>query len=281
MTKALRIDSHHHFWQLNRGDYGWLSPKLSKIYQDFLPEDLSPVLKKCHIDKTILIQAAPTIEETQFILGIAERYDFIAGIVGWIDFENHTQSLTTLKQWLDNPLFLGIRPVIQDIVDIDWMLRPEFDPIYQWLIDNDRSFDALVKPQHLDNLLTLCRRYPNLRMVIDHGAKPDIANEKYALWAEKMSALSEYPQLYCKLSGLVTEAGNTLNYEHLEPYMRHLYACFGGDRLMWGSDWPVCTLASSYSQWVELSNRFLKTLPDSDRTKIEGQTAAMFYKLTI
>ena len=169
MNQPFCIDSHQHFWQLSRGDYCWLESEPETINRDFLPEDMQPLLAEAGVDKTILVQAAETTAETDFILSLADKYDFIAGVVGWVDM-NHTSSLQALDRLSQHPKFLGIRPIIQGIADPNWMLKTELDPFFRWLIDNDFSFDALVRPIHLENLLLLLARYPELRVVIDHGA---------------------------------------------------------------------------------------------------------------
>lgn len=278
MSVNRTIDSHQHFWRLGRGDYHWLTDELKAIYRDFLPETLAPLLAASGIDKSITVQAAETVNESDFILELAEDNEFVSGVVAWVNMEDSTD-LAALERWKDNPYFLGIRPVMQDIPDLEWMLKPELDWAFQWLMQNDFSFDALVKPPQLQNLLKLADRYEQQRMVIDHGAKPYIAEGEMEPWASHMAALAERPHVYCKLSGLVTEAGEDVSYEKLEPYMEHLLACFGAERLMWGSDWPVCTLASTYDTWVDISRRFLGALSESEQALIWGDTAHAFYKI--
>lgn len=276
----MRIDSHQHFWQLARGDYDWLGPELQAIYQDFLPQQLKPLLADAGIDKTVIVQAAETVAETDFILSLADEHDFVAGVVGWVDLEK-AESLATLERLVQHPKFLGIRPIIQGIADPDWMLKPELDPIFRWVIDNNKTFDALVLPVHLENLRTLLTRYPELKVVIDHGAKPEIAQDIMTPWAENMAALAENTSALCKLSGLVTEAGDDASYTHLQPYMQHLLSSFGADRLMWGSDWPVCTLAAGYGEWVAMCEQVLAPLSEAEQAKIWGGNANRFYGLNL
>lgn len=280
MTSAVRIDSHHHFWRLARGDYDWLSPELKAIYCDFLPQHLQPLLERAGIDKTVLIQAAETTDETDFILGLAEEHDFVAGVVGWVNMET-PDALATLDVWAKHPKFLGIRPVIQDIPDPDWMLKAELDPVFRWVIDNDFTFDALVKPIHLDNLIVLLARYPELRVVVDHGAKPQIAHDEFSPWSEQMAQIAEQSSAYCKLSGLATEAGDDPSYSRMQPYMAHLLKHFGANRLMWGSDWPVCTLATPYQNWINCTDQFLADLSSDEKDRIMGLNAQAFYALTV
>jgi L-fuconolactonase len=278
VNKILRIDSHQHFWWLNRGDYHWLDAEPASIQRNFMPEDLLPLLAQAQVDKTVIVQAAETTEETDFILRLAGQYDFVAGVVGWIDM-NRPSSLSILQRLSEHPQFLGIRPVIQNISDPDWMLKRELDPIFRWLIDHDLSFDALIKPHHLDNLRILLARYPELRLVIDHGAKPAIADLSFSPWAEKMQAIAENSQAFCKLSGFVTEAGGNVAYENIEPFMHHVMKHFGSHRLMWGSDWPVCTLAMSYLNWVAYLEKFLKNYSWEEQKNVWGASAQAFYQI--
>ncbi|UTW46563.1 amidohydrolase family protein [bacterium SCSIO 12696] len=272
------IDSHQHFWQIARGDYGWLTEDLGPIYRDFLPADLAPMLADASIKKTILVQAADSEAETQFMLGLAEQTDFIAGVVGWVDMAA-SDAAECIGELAQNPYLKGIRPMIQDIADDDWMLRAELDSAFNALLDNKLSFDALVLPRHLPNLLTLLKRYPTLRTVVDHGAKPDIANDSSSQWQADIAAIAEHTQAYCKVSGLVTEAGERTAKEHLQPYFDHLYNSFGGDRLMWGSDWPVLNLSMDYSDWRALSLALMAELPEHEQQQLLGKNAAVFYQL--
>lgn len=278
MTTTFRIDSHQHFWWLARGDYHWLDGAPSDLNQNFLPENLQPLLTQTGVNQTIIVQAAETLAETHFLLDIANQYEFVAGVVGWVDM-NLSESLSALETFSEHPKFLGIRPFIQSIPDIDWMLKPELDAIFRWLIDHDRSFDALVKPIHLDNLSILLTRYPELRVVINHGAKPNIADADFYSWAEKIQKIAQESNAFCKLSGLVTEAGNKITDEKLHPYMTHLMQSFGAHRLMWGSDWPVCTLAINYQQWIECTERFLKPYSTEEQEAIWYGSAQRFYKV--
>ena len=273
-----RIDSHQHFWRLDRADYGWLTPDLNGLYRDYTPDDLAPYLREAGIHKTVLVQAAPTLDETHYLLELANDTDFIAGVVGWVDMEKETfdADIAALSRF---SRFLGIRPMIQDIPDPDWMLQPDLQARFDRLASSGLTLDALVRPQHLDNLYTLLRRHPELRVVIDHGAKPDIASDRFQRWSQQMRRIASMSDACCKLSGLVTEAGEDHGYERLRPYVDHLVDCFGAERLMWGSDWPVLNLASSYLEWVELTDRLLGSLDQEQRNWILGGTAQAFYDL--
>lgn len=278
MSDIVCVDSHQHFWELQRNDYGWLTTDLKPLYRNFLPADLIPHLEATNTSKTVLVQAAPTLAETLYLLELAEDYEFIAGVVGWVDMEK-PEVVSDILKMKQNPLFLGIRPMIQEIPDPDWMLRPELQAIYDKLASLDLTFDALVKPGHLPNLYTLLRRHPQLRVVVDHGAKPNIANNKFQPWADDIETIASNTNAYCKLSGLLTEAGDKPTYEKIQPYMQHLLKCFGSERLMWGSDWPVLELAADYITWHNYTNEFLNDLTLSDQQKILGLNASKFYKI--
>ncbi len=273
-----RIDSHQHFWQLARGDYAWLTPELELLYRDFLPNDLQPILKSADVEKTVLVQAAETTAETQFLLQLAQENEFIGGVVGWVNMEC-ADAVEQLTHFSENPYFKGIRPMIQDITDINWMLKPELAPVFEYLVENNLTFDALVMPKHLDVLYALLLRYPELNVVIDHGAKPDIANELTPQWFEKIALIASDTSALCKLSGLVTEAGNEPTLSKLNPYMAHLLKSFGAERLMWGSDWPVIKLASDYSSWIKQVESFLKYLPEKEQQLVWATNAQQFYRI--
>jgi L-fucono-1,5-lactonase len=275
----MRIDSHQHFWSLQRGDYGWLTPELEVLYRDFLPPDLQPMLKAAGVQRTILVQAATTVAETDYLLDLADKHAFIAGVVGWVGMDDLQTALADINRLQNNPRFLGIRPMIQNIADPDWMLRDSLTSIFEQLIAQNLRFDALVLPPHLENLRTLLNRHPQLQCVIDHAAKPNIAEASWQPWADNMVALAQGTNSYCKLSGLLTEAGARTDDDALQPYIAHLLKCFGAQRLMWGSDWPVLTLAGEYNDWLQQSERLLQHLPDTERAAIFGDTATTFYGL--
>ena len=278
MPESERIDSHQHFWMLSRGNYDWLTEELEPLYKDFLPDNLRPHLVRAGIGQTVLVQAEPAMEETHYLLLLADQTDFIGGVVGWVDMENPL-ALTDLQLLARRSFFLGIRPMIQDIPDPAWMLQSQLQAVYDKLIELDLTFDALVKPQHLQYLYDLLQRYPDLAVVIDHGAKPDIANGLFQPWADDIETIAANTGAYCKLSGLLTEAGDEPVYEKVHPYMQHLLDCFGAERLMWGSDWPVLELVSDYHSWNDMVKLFLNGLGETDRLRIMGGNAKNFYGL--
>lgn len=272
----MRIDAHQHFWRIARGDYGWLTPQLAPLYRDFDPSDIEPLLRSCGIDRTILVQAAPTVAETEFMLDIAARTPFVAGVVGWVDFDSPRAPDDITRLAADRHL-VGIRPMVQDIADDDWLVRPSHRPVFEALIAHGLVFDALVLPRHLSRLHIVLERHPRLTTVIDHGAKPEIRHGKIEPWHADMTRLAAFPNVTCKLSGLVTEARPQWTIDDLQPYAAHLLAAFGAERLIFGSDWPVCTLATSYEQWHDVANRLLPALTEAERAAVFGGNAARIY----
>ncbi len=273
-----RIDSHQHFWQLSRGDYSWLTPDFDVLYKDFLPKDLSPILEQLGISKTVLVQAAATTAETEFMLAIAEQTEFVAGVVGWVDMES-ADAIKQLEVFSKNPYFKGIRPMIQDIGDVNWMLKAELAPVFEYLIAQQLTFDALVKPEHLPALYHLLLKYPDLKVVIDHGAKPAIADNSSPQWYENIALIALETSAYCKLSGLVTEAGTEPALKQIVPYMEHLLLCFGSKRLMWGSDWPVVEMSCNYHVWQSQAEEFMQPLSSEEQSLIWSANAQSFYGL--
>lgn len=272
----MRIDSHQHFWTVGRGDYGWLSADLAPLYRDYGPDDLAPMLKRHGIDRTILVQAAPTVAETEFMLGIAQETRFVAGVVGWADFES-SDAADSIALVARNPLLVGLRPMVQDIPDDDWLVRPDLAPAFRALVEHALVFDALVLPRHLSRLLVVADRHPDLSIVIDHGAKPAIRERRLDPWRSDMLALAARRNVVCKLSGLVTEAGADWAAEDLAPYLDHLLAAFGPERLLWGSDWPVVNLAGGYGAWREAALGALAPLTEPQRAAILGGNAERLY----
>lgn len=270
------IDAHQHFWTTARTDYGWLTPELTGLYRDFQPADLAPLLAAHGVDGTVVVQAAPSEAETRYLLDLARDWPIARAVVGWVDMSapNAEQSL---EQLADNKLLRGVRPMIQDQPDRDWMLRPSVGAALRGVIQCGLTFDALVRPRHLPALQVLVDRHPELPVVIDHGGKPDIAAGAYGAWADDIRALSERPRVMCKLSGLLSEAGPRKTDADLRPYVDHLLACFGPARLMWGSDWPVLTEAGDYGGWYDQARRLVQGLSADEQAQVFGLTAAGFY----
>jgi L-fuconolactonase len=275
----MRIDSHQHFWSLGRGDYLWMgdSPALAPIRRDVVPDDLRPILQRHGIDRTVLVQAAATIEETEYMLGLADATDFIAKVVGWVDFEDPSHR-RHLARFAKHGKFAGVRPMIQDIPDPDWMFRPDVQWGYEALVDLDLTFDALGFPIHVDRFRRLFDRHPKMRVVIDHCLKPQIRDNAFDEWARDMEWLARETGAVCKLSGLATEANVDWTVETLWPYAEHVIGAFGPERVMWGSDWPVVDLAGGYDRWWAASQAILTGIDGRDH--VFGGTAARFYRIS-
>lgn len=273
---AMRIDAHQHFWSLARGDYGWLTPALGVIHRDFGPDDLEPLLARHGICRTILVQAAPTEAETAYLLDLAASSPFVAGVVGWTDFDvgNAAERIAKLA---GNRLLVGLRPMVHDIADDRWLARPALAPAFHAMAAQGLVFDALLKPHHIAPMLDMLQRQSDLACVIDHGAKPDLARGELSAWREGMTALAAHRNVFCKLSGLVTEARADWTLATLRPVVEHLLGAFGPDRLIWGSDWPVVTLRASYAQWFGAADALLAALPDAQREAILGGNARRLY----
>jgi L-fuconolactonase len=280
----IRIDSHQHFWRIARGDYGWLTAAdHPHIYRDFPPSDLLPLLKDACIDKTILVQAAPSVAETEFLLELAERTPFVGGVVGWADFDA-PDAAKTIDRLARNKSLKGLRPMIQDIADDDWMLSRHIAPAIAAMKASGLRFDALVKPRHLPNLRKFLERHHELPVVIDHGAKPDIAHRDIRQWETDIRAIVHETRAVCKLSGLVTEARKKCGTEDIRPTVDILCDAFGAERLMWGSDWPVVNEAwdaigvpEPYTHWHAMAADLTRALPGAARERLFGGTAAEFY----
>jgi L-fuconolactonase len=275
------IDAHQHFWNPARGDYGWMPKDNAVLSRVYGPADLAPELARHGIGKTVLVQAAPSVAETEYMLGIADATPFVAGVVGWVDFERPA-GRAELKRLAGHPAFKGVRPMIQDIPDDAWMLRDDVQWAYRAVIDEGLTFDALGFPRHLGHFLTLLKRYPEMRVVIDHCMKPQIRAHSAAAfrhWAEGMARLAGETAAFVKFSALVTEANPGWTVADLKPYVDHVVAVFGAERVMWGSDWPVCLLAASYDAWRAAAQKLVAQRSEAERAAIFGGTAALFYGL--
>ncbi|WP_341678851.1 amidohydrolase family protein [Niveibacterium sp. SC-1] len=284
-----RIDAHQHFWRRSRGDYTWLNESgsaLAPLQRDFLPMDLTTLLEAGGINRTVLVQAADTVAETEFLLDLATRHDFIAGVVGWVDL-SRSDAAATIERLASNPKFKGVRPMLQDLPMADWIARAPHPDAVRTLIRLGLRFDALVKSEHLPALLRFMQAWPELAVVVDHCAKPPLgeggASEHRTVWRRHMSEIATLPQAHCKFSGLVTEipatqrATGVAAIDALRPVRDDVLQWFGPARLMWGSDWPVVNLAFSYPQWLALSESLLGELAPAEQAAVWAGTAQQFY----
>lgn len=275
-----KIDCHQHFWQLSRGDYHWLTPELSLLYKDYLPSDLSQAITNSKVNETILVQAAETEAETSFLLELAHKTVFVSGVVGWVDMESPTV-LSTLAAFSKDPYFKGIRPMLQDIEDENWILQDRFHSIFEFLVANNLSFDALVKDQHLTNIQHIAKKYPLLKIVINHCAKPNINKPPSVYWKIQLNAFKALDNVFIKFSGLLTEASlGEVTLKQLSPYFEHILSVFGANRIMWGSDWPVLKLNGDYNVWVNLTDKLLQQCSLNEQKKIWADNAQGFYNLS-
>lgn len=276
----MRIDAHQHYWKIERGDYDWITPDISLLSRDFLPQDLLPYLKKHHLDQTILVQAAATLAETEYLLTLSETSDTIGGVVGWIDL-NDEDHLDHFRRFSAHPKFLGFRVMIQGLKDPNLILEPHYIEALTYYAEHDVPIDLLLVSQQLPVLIKLLERVPGLRGVIDHIAKPQIAEGEFQPWADCIKEIAEYPGIYCKLSGMVTEANhNAWKLEDFNQYIRHVLGVFGTDRVMFGSDWPVCLLSASYDEVMDILQKALPAnITEAAKERIFGLNAKQFYKL--
>ena len=278
-----RIDAHQHFWQLSQPfKYGWLDdPEFAAIRRDYLPDDLKPHLQNTGIDRTVFVQTQHNVEENRWVLKFAEDHDFIAGVVGWVDLAS-PDCETQLLEFQEHPKFVGIRHVTQDEPDDDFIIRDEVIRGLKVLEKHQVPFDLLFYVKHLKHAATLARELPELPMVIDHLAKPCIKDGITEGWIDDLRAAAQFPNVFCKLSGMITEA----DWQHwksvdLRPYVEAGLEAFGPQRCMFGSDWPVCELAGSYEQVHAALDEVLGPMSATDREWIFGKTAIQFYGLLL
>ena len=276
----MHIDAHQHYWDPARGDYGWLTPDLKSLYRTFGPDDLAPLRERADVQRTVVVQAAPTLEETRYLLDLAREEASIAGVVGWVPMLSN-DSPALIAEFARDAKFKGIRPMLQDIADDDWIANPDLAPAVEALIAQDLAFDALIFTRHVDALEIFIKRFPKLRIVVDHGAKPPIRDGQsgWQSWADGITRLARLPHVHCKLSGLATEAASGWTEATLQPYVDHLLQSFGPARLMWGSDWPVLDLNGDYLLWHSVANTLLAGLSDAEREAVFGANATAFYRL--
>jgi L-fuconolactonase len=276
----MRIDAHQHYWKLERGDYDWMSaPDVAALRRDFLPDDLAPELTRHGFERSVVVQAAATHAETDYLLERAEDEPTIAGVVGWLDVEA-PDFPDVLAGYVSRPGFLGIRPMLQDLSDDRFLVRPLVLEHLAELARSQRTLDLLVFPRHLPAVAEALARVPELRAVVDHCAKPDLRSGSLDDWRSGIARVAEFPNVVCKVSGLVTEAPPGARAADIAPAVEHVLSVFGPERVLFGSDWPVCTLASSYERVVALLDEVLGArLTDAFRRLLFGENAARFYGL--
>ena len=280
------IDAHHHLWHPARGDYGWM-PEGGLLPRPHLPAELAPQLAACGVGRTVLVQAAPTLAETHYLLGLADATDWVAGVVGWVDFAD-TAHRAALDGLAAHPKLVGLRPMVQDIAEDGWVTGAALDWAFDAMTEAGLTFDALGLPRHARPFLDRLSRHPDLVAVLDHGLKPDLAGGDLTVWHEDMRRLAEGTGAWVKLSGLATEAAppadparaTAADVAHATaPAVERLLGLFGPARTIWGSDWPVCRLACDYRAWWDAARALTDHLAPAERAAIFGGNAATAYRL--
>jgi L-fuconolactonase len=268
------VDAHQHFWQVGKFDYPWMTSDLGVLYRDYLPS-----APQSGVDQIVVVQASNSLEETRWLLSLADENDFIAGVVGWVDLAN-TDVDHQLHEFKKNPKFKGVRHLVESEPEDDWLVQPAVIAGLRRLAANGVTYDLLVYTRHLRHVKTVVAECPDLWFVIDHLAKPLIAKHGFEEWARNFKPLAAYPNVYCKLSGLVTEADwNSWTTNDLRPYVECALEVFGPKRLIFGSDHPVCLLAASYARVLDSFQEILASISDEDRALIFAENARTFYRL--
>jgi L-fuconolactonase len=277
--KKMRIDSHQHFWRYSPIEHPWMSDGMAQLKRDFLPEDLQPLLENIHFDGCIAVQASQTLKETSWLLELAAQHKFIKGVVGWVDLLS-ADLPDQLKSFAAHPKFVGVRHIVHDEPDDQFILRPEFMNGISRLREFELTYDLLLFPKHLRAAVQLVNRFPEQPFVLDHIAKPRIADGLFSPWREDLQELARCPNVLCKLSGMVTEAAwNRWKPADFSRYLDNVVEAFTPHRLMIGSDWPVCTLAAGYASTMQIVIDYVEQFPPDVRLGILGGNCARFYKI--
>jgi L-fuconolactonase len=273
------IDAHQHFWIYSPDEYGWIDDSMAALRRDFLPHDLKLELESSGFHGSVAVQARQTLEETRWLLELAESSPWILGVVGWVDLRSRDVR-SQLKVLAQNPKLVGIRHIVQSEPDDRFLLQPDFLRGISALEEFDLAYDILIYTKHLPVAAEFVQRFPRQRFVLDHLAKPPIKGGDIESWAQGIRRLAEFPNLFCKLSGLVTEADwQHWQPEQIIPFLDVAFEAFGPDRLMIGSDWPVCLVAASYARWVEVLQAYLLQQNPDFRESVLGGNARRFWRL--
>ncbi|TNJ46244.1 amidohydrolase family protein [Tamlana fucoidanivorans] len=274
------IDSHQHFWNYEPKKHDWIDDSMKTIRRDFLPQDLQRVYTENKIDGCIAVQADQTLAETNFLIELAAKNNFIKGVVGWVDFRDETTIESVLEQYKQFDIIKGFRHVVQGEPDHNFLLRQNFKNGIAHLEKHNFTYDILVFPYQLGAVLEFVKSFPNQKFVIDHIAKPYIKDGFYEGWAVLIKEIAKHENVYCKLSGMITEADfNSWTPEQIYPYMDVVLQAFGPKRILFGSDWPVCLVAGNYSKVKQLVTNFIAPLSSSEHEAIMGKNAVEFYNL--
>ena len=275
----MKIDSHHHFWKYGAEEYPWISDDMAALRRDFLPDDLRQEIAHADIDGVVSVQARQTIGETEWLLSLAERNPFIKGVVGWVPLADAGVA-KVIEKFAANPRLKAVRHVVQGEPDDQFILGADFNRGVSALKDFGLVYDILILERHLPPTIEFVDRHPKQVFVLDHIAKPRIKDNVIEPWRKNIRELARRENVFCKVSGMVTEADwKTWNEVQLRPYFDAVLEAFGPKRLMFGTDWPVCLAATGYARWVELVNRFANGLSADEREWLFGKTAVQAYRL--
>lgn len=273
----MKLDAHQHFWKYSPAEYEWIDDKMVALKKDFLPQDLKPLLRTEGIDGSIAVQARQDIEETSWLLQLALENDIVKGVVGWVDLCS-PELPAQLKRFASSPKFVGVRHVVQGEPDDEFMLRQDFRRGIARLQEYGFAYDLLIYPRHVPIAVKLVSEFPEQRFVLDHIAKPLIAEGRIRPWDREIKELAQRENVWCKVSGMVTEARwNDWRPEDFKPYLDVVFDVFGPERIMIGSDWPVCTLSASYSATIGLVKDHIRQFGTEEQDRILGGNCARFY----
>jgi L-fuconolactonase len=272
----MKIDAHHHMWKYGP-DYGWITPEMKVIRRDFLPEDLEPLMHHFGIDGTVAVQARQTLEETSWLLGLAEKHPLIRGVVGWVPLTDGAGVKRSLEKFAGNRRLRAVRHVVQDEPDPRYILRADFNEGIRALKEFGLRYDILIFERHLPAAIEFVDRHPNQTFILDHIAKPRIKEKILTPWDKNMRELAKRQNVYCKLSGMITEADPRWTPQDLQPYIDVVLSSFGPRRIMYGSDWPVMLLAGDYERWYRTVTVAISKLSQAEQDRIMGGTAAEAY----
>jgi L-fuconolactonase len=276
----MKVDTHQHYWNLSEVEYSWLIPAYGPIYRTFEPDDLAPQLQAAGIDKTVLVQSANSYEDNASMLVHADYHAWIGAVIGWVDLLNPDATNQRLEQYQKHPKFRGIRHLIHEEKNPDWVVQDVVIESLNVLASHNMIFEVVaVFPNHLKHVPTLSEKIPNLKMAIDHLAKPPIKDKQMSPWSDQLKAAAQNPNVYAKVSGLNTAAASNWTAADLKPYIDFAVECFSPKRLMFGSDWPVCVLAGDYNKVWRETNKALEGYSQADKDAILGNAAAKFYHL--
>lgn len=275
----LKIDAHQHFWNYHEATHQWINDEMSVLKRDFLPPELEQLLTSANVNGSVAVQAHQSEDETLFLLDLAENFNFIKGVVGWVDFQS-PELEERLNYFSQYSKLKGFRHVVQDEPDDSFLLRDALMKGVSLLSKHQFTYDILIYPRQLQATILFVKQFPDQKFVVDHIAKPNIKKGESKSWSKLIAELAGCPNVWCKVSGMVTEADwEHWTYQDMQPYLEHVFDSFGPERVMFGSDWPVCLLAGEYKQVKALFESSISRFSDSQQTQMWGSNAVDFYGL--